>query len=121
MKNLLVVLGLFWFSVALADDYSYQELLDSIDLDSPMWARETQGVIREIDLGKRSIIIGGYSYLVGPSYVEKPLQVSLHGTEAGAFELLEVGMKVEVLYIDFGYSRVAFLIEELSRDALVEH
>ena len=41
--------------------------------------------------------------------------------EAGAFELLEVGMKVEVLYIDFGYSRVAFLIEELSRDALVEH
>ncbi len=121
MKNVVPLLAIFWLSVAISDTYTYQELLDSIDPDSPMWARDAQGIVREIDLAARSVIIGGYSYLVGPSYVENPLRVSLSGTGAGSFELLEVGMKVEVVYVDFGYARIALMIDELSGSVFVEH
>ena len=119
MKNLLPFSILLWISIAVAEMPTYQELLDSMDADARTRLREGQGIVREVDLVQRSIIIGGYSYLVGPSYVENPLQVSLHGTDAGAFELLRIGMMVEVSYFDFGYARIAFVIDELAGDALV--
>ena len=119
MKNLLPFSILLWISVATAETATYQELLGSMDEEARTRLREAQGIVREVDLVQRSIIIGGYSYLVGPSYVENPLQVSLHGTDAGAFELLRIGMTVEVSYFDFGYARIAFVIDELAEDALV--
>ena len=119
MKNLLPFSISFWVSIAVAEMPTYQELLDRMDADARTRLREGQGIVHEVDLVQRSIIIGGYSYLVGPSYVENPLQVSLHGTGAGAFELLRIGMMVEVSYFDFGYARIAFVINELAEDALV--
>ena len=119
MKNLLPFSISFWVSIAVAEMPTYQELLDRMDADARTRLREGQGIVHEVDLVQRSIIIGGYSYLVGPSYVENPLQVSLHGTDAGAFELLRIGMMVEVSYFDFGYARIAFVIDELAEDALV--
>ena len=119
MKNLLPFSILLWISVTVAETSTYQQLLGSMDAEARTRLRAAQGIVREVDLVQRSIIIGGYSYLVGPSYVENPLQVSLHGTDAGAFELLRIGMMVEVSYFDFGYARIAFVIDELAGDALV--
>ena len=119
MKNLLPFSILLWISIVVAETSTYQQLLGSMDEEARTRLRAAQGIVREVDLVQRSIIIGGYSYLVGPSYVENPLQVSLHGTDAGALELLKIGMMVEVSYFDFGYARIAFLIDELAGDALV--
>ena len=119
MKNLIPFSIYLWISIVVAEMPTYQELLGSMDADARTRLRERQGIVREVDLVQRSIIIGGYSYLVGPSYVENPLQVSLDGTDAGAFELLRIGMLVEVSYFDFGNARLAFVINELSGDALV--
>ena len=117
MKNLLPISVLFFISIAFAEMYSYQELVERVDKEDRTRLAKGQGIVREIDLAKRSIIIGGYSYLVGPSYVESPLQVSLYATDAGAFELLRNGMVVEVSYLDFGYARIAFVIRELAKEA----
>jgi len=121
MRKLLTIGFLLLMSGAIAQNYTYEELLDEIDEDAPMRVRNDQGVVHEIDLAQRSIIIGGYSYLVGPAYGEAPVEVSLYGTEAGSFELLKEGMKVEVIYADFGLARAAFVINELAKDADVEH
>ena len=118
MKKLLPISILLFIPMAFSEIQSYQELVEMVDKDDRTRLTQAQGIVREIDLAKRAVIIGGYSYLVGPSYVENPLQVSLYGTGAGAFELLRIGMVVEVSYLDFGYARIAFVIRELSREAL---
>ena len=116
-KLILASFILLWVQLSLAE--SYDSLLDSIT--EPMPPLFSKAVIRSIDLVNRKIIIGGYEYYVGPSYGEAPLEVSLYGTSAGAFELLSVDMKVEVEYIDFGHARVAFEIKQLSPGEEVEH
>ena len=117
MKKLLPISILLSISIAFAEIQSYQELIETVDKDDRTRLIQAKGIVREIDLSKRALIIGGYSYLVGPPYVENPLKVSLYGTDAGAFELLRIGMVVEVYYFDFGYARIAFVIRELSREA----
>ncbi len=98
---------------------TFEELGDSMDEAVP--SRVDEGIIRSIDLAARSIVVGGYDYLVGPSTLDQPVKVDLYGTSAGAFELLSTGMVVEVEYIDFGNARVAFRISELGPGVEVEH
>ena len=106
---------------AAADIQVYNNLLNSIDPDKPMWTRTTQGFVRDIDLAERTTVIGGYSYFVGPATAETPIRVVLAGTTAGSFELLRNGMRVEVVYVDFGDARIAFEITELTRQQFREH
>lgn len=98
---------------------TFEELGDS--LKEPITPRSDEGVVRSIDMVTRTIVIGGYEYLVGPATIDTPVKVSLYGTTAGAFEMLTAGMKVEVQYVDFGHARVAFEIKQLAPDADVEH
>ena len=117
MKKLLAMLMML-ASIS-ASAVTFEELGDS--MTEPVPPRLDEGVIQEIDLDERSIIISGYEYLVGPSTINPPLKVTLYGVTYGAFELLKPGMKVEVEYIDFGNARVAFRIGQLAPDAQVEH
>ena len=98
---------------------TFEELGDS--MSEPIPPRIDEGVVHSVDMVNRSIVIGGYEYLVGPPTIDPPVQVSLYGTTAGSFELLMSGMKVEVEYIDFGNARVAFRIQQLAPDAEIEH
>lgn len=116
-KYLLLVFLILGAQASLAG--TYDELLDSIT--EPMTMLDSDGIIRSIDHSARMIVIGGHEYHVGPSYSENPLEVELYGTSAGSFELLSVGMKVAVGYFDFGHTRVALEITQLSAEADIEH
>ena len=85
----------------------------------PIRARKDRGVVHAIDLDQRTGEISGYSYHFGPPAYD--LKVTLLGSSYGALELLEPGMKVEVVYGDFGSSRLAFSIEQLPASEVVEH
>lgn len=110
MRILLSILALLYSLSATA--VTFEELVDS--LDEPLPEIIDTGVVRSIDLAARSIEISGFSYLVGPATIDFPVEVQLYGTTAGSFELLQVGMKVEVEYIDFGNARIALAIRQLS-------
>ena len=114
-------LALLLSAPARADVAAYNSLLNSINPDKPLWTRTTQGIVRDIDLAERAAIIGGYSYFVGPAIAETPIRVVLAGTTAGSFELLRNGMRVEVVYVDFGDARIAFEITELTSQQFREH
>lgn len=102
-----------------AQSVTFEELGDS-DLD-PGAVRFDEGIVRSVDFVGRKIVVGGYTYLVGPPTINPAVQVTLYGSSAGAFELLTAGMKVEVQYFDFGVARVAIRIVELAPDADIEH
>ena len=86
--------------------------------DAPAHTRTDRGVIQERDIAARRILINGYSYLVGNSF---KTPVTLFGTSAGAYELLNTGMKVEVDYFDLGdQGRVAVRIAEIHPGEQVE-
>lgn len=95
---------------------TFNELLDSED--TPGYTMTDRGVVAERDIAERTIIVGGYRYKVGTSF-ETP--VTLFGTSAGAYELLDTGMKVEVEYFDLqDKGRVAIRINELHPGEEVE-
>jgi hypothetical protein len=85
--------------------------------DSGM-ARKHRDVIRSIDLVTRTGVIGGYSYDFG-SAVE-PVKVTMFNASTGALEMLQPGMKVEVVYVDTDTTRKAISIEQLAQDEEVE-
>ncbi len=121
LNYMAIFMALLLPASAAADIQVYNNLLNSIDPDKPMWTRTTQGFVRDIDLAERTTVIGGYSYLVGPAIAETPVRVVLAGTTAGSFELLRNGMRVEVVYVDFGDARIAFEITELTSQQFQEH
>ena len=121
LNYMAIFMALLLPASAAADIQVYNNLLNSIDPDKPMWTRTTQGFVRDIDLAERTTVIGRYSYLVGPAIAETPVRVVLAGTTAGSFELLRNGMRVEVVYVDFGDARIAFEITELTSQQFQEH
>ena len=121
LNYMAIFMALLLPASAAADIQVYNNLLNSIDPDKPMWTRTTQGFVRDIDLAERTTVIGGYSYFVGTATAETPIRVVLAGTTAGSFELLRNGMRVEVVYVDFGDARIAFEITELARQQFREH
>ena len=96
---------------------SLQDKLSNIK--KPLVARTDQGVIRSIDLEKRTAMIGGFLYDFGPRTY--PCKVTMLNSSAGAVELLRNGMKVEVEYLDLETSRLAVSITQLSDSAKVEY
>jgi hypothetical protein len=79
---------------------------------SRIYAVETTGEIRSIDLPNQEAIIGGFRYYFS-SQGSKPSRVSILGYEAGALELLQVGMKVRVQFADTGVSRYVLKLQQL--------
>ncbi|MFP6805567.1 MAG: hypothetical protein VCA12_20860 [Pseudomonadales bacterium] len=116
MRKLLVVLILLTPMGLFAE--TFDELLDSID--TPLVSRFENGVIYEMNLVTRVIQISGYDYHVSPAFGEDVTEISLLGTSAGALELLSVGMKVEVEYLDLERARVAIVIKALDQNLEVE-
>ena len=96
---------------------SLQEKLSNVK--KPLVARTDQGVLRSIDLEKRTAMIGGFLYDFGPQTY--PIKVTMLNSSAGAVELLRKGMKVEVEYLDLGTSRLAVSITQLPDSAEVEY
>ena len=75
---------------------------------------------------KHSALIGMGSVvmdhvIVGEGAVVAAGAVVLAGTTAGSFELLRNGMRVEVVYVDFGDARIAFEITELTSQQFQEY
>lgn len=96
---------------------SLQEKLSNVK--QPLVARTDQGVIRSIDLEKRTVMIGGFLYEFGPR--TSPVKVTMLNSSAGAVELLRTGMKVEVEYLDLDTSRLALSLTQLPDNAKVEY
>ena len=115
-KYLLLVL--LWVCAPLVHAQTYDELM-AMDIDSGP-VRTEPGVIREIDLSNRVLIISGYEYHIAPAWVPDGLEVQLLGTTAGAFELLSVDMRIEVTYLELDIARIALLIKEVDMDVEVE-
>lgn len=114
MRTVLFVIALLFGGHANAE--TFNELLNSED--TPGYTLTDQGVVAEKDIASRTIIVNGYSYVVGSSF-ETP--VTLFGTSAGAYELLDTGMKVEVEYFDLqDKGRLAVRINELHPNEAVE-
>ncbi len=88
-------------------------------LDKPLRGITEQGIIREVDLDKRQLVISGYLYDMGPPGL--PIKVKLLNSNAGAYELLTVGMKVEVIYGDLGEARIIAQITQLPAGTEVDH
>lgn len=95
-------------------------ITDEDVLNETVSARTTQGVIESVDLAERSAIIGGYTYDFGPANMPVPVEVKMYNSEHGAFELLRSGMKVEIVYGDFGDVRLTVRVQQLSDSAVLE-
>lgn len=106
-----------WLVSLAAFAASLEEL--AAEIDEPLQARTARGIIHSIDLDARRLTIGGYEYYFGPHTM--PVKVTMRNSSAGAVELLESGMKVEVVYAELGASRIVASITELAEDARVEH
>lgn len=120
MKKLILVnllMGLLLAPPVFAASSSIQEKLSNVK--KPLVARTDRGIIRSIDLEKRTIMIGGYVYDFGPQTF--PFKVTMLNSSAGAVELLRTGMKVEVEYLDLETSRLAVSIKQLPDSTKVEY
>ncbi len=115
-KYLLLVL--LWVCAPFVYAETYDELM-AMDIDSGP-ARTDSGVIREIDLSNRVLMISGYEYHIAPAWVPDGLEVQLLGTTAGAFELLSVDMQIEVTYLELDIARIALSIKEVDMDVEVD-
>lgn len=96
-------------------------MLISISIQTPVLAeekriytRETTGIIRDINLAKRQAIISGYKYYFGSPVYGDASDVDMYGSEHGAFEMLNTGMKVRVRYAEYGHIRYVTHLQELS-------
>ena len=86
------------------------------DMDEgAVMARTARGVIQAIDLAKRTAHISGYTYDFGDT-----VEVKMYGSDFGSFEMLQPGMKVEVVYGDPGDIRIAVRLQQLTGSAEID-
>lgn len=114
---LMLLLGCLAPAVVNAAEPSIVDLASQ--LDAPLRARTMAGVIRSIDLEKRQAEISGYIFDFGPPGL--PIKILMESGSSGAFEMLDPGMKVEVIYGDLGTARIAVQVRQLPYDADIEH
>ena len=115
-KQLLVSL---LFGMLLVQPVFADRLTDILSkVKAPVRERTTRGVVQSIDLGNRTAIISGFLYDFGPNTF--PLKVRMYKSDAGAVELLRPGMKVDVVYGDFGATRLARQITQLADDTKIQ-
>lgn len=99
---------------AMAD--TFNDLLNGDD--TPGYTMTDAGVIRDRNIADRTIVINGFMYVVGNSF---ETTVTLLNTSAGAFELLDEGMKAEVEYFDLeDNGRLAIRITQIDYNEDVE-
>ncbi len=108
---LLALLTFVFSSLAVASEATYFTIVNSMENNVPQ--RVGYGRIQEIDLTQRTIIISGFKYLLGPSTIDKPLEVRMMGTNHGALELLAADMFVEVHYLPTSSYRIAKLMTQI--------
>lgn len=96
MKRFLIGIVLLWATS-----------LSLIAAESEPMVVSDRGIIRELDFEKNTMVVGGMEFSVP---LDTP--VTLRGG-AGAFTLLEVGMKAEVVYRQFPDERVAMTVDQL--------
>lgn len=87
---------------------------------SVVMTRTTQGVIHLIDLENRTAEISGFLYAFGEPNDLSPGQVIMSGSDYGAFELLQPGMKVEIDYVETGEIRLVVRLQQLANEAEIE-
>lgn len=108
---LLALLTIVFNSLAVAGEVSYFAIVDSMDSNVP--ERVGNGRIQAIDLAQRTIVISGFKYYLGPSTIDRPLEVRMMGTDHGALELLAVNMFVEVHYLPTSSYRIAKMMTQI--------
>ena len=117
---LLVIAFMSPMALAADPDEQIEFITDENVLKEAVRARTTQGVIESVDVAERSAIIGGYIYDFGPPDMRIPVEVKMYNSNYGAFELLQPGMKVEIVYGDVGDMRLAVRVKQLSNNAVIE-
>lgn len=117
---LLVIALMSQMALAADTDEQMEFITDENVLAEAVRARTTQGVIESVDLVERSAIISGYLYDFGPPDMRIPVEVKMYNSNYGAFELLQPGMKVEIVYGDVGDTRLAVRVKQLSNNAVLE-
>lgn len=73
-----------------------------------------RGIIRQLDFEENTMVVGGSEFVVP---LDTP--VTLRGA-AGAFTMLAVGMKAEVVYKQFPNERVAMAVDQLPDNTEIE-
>lgn len=120
MIGRVLVLGILFLGMPTIAEPAGQGIVDLVGgLKEPLRGRTDQGIVRSIDFEKRQVVIGGYNYDFGPPGL--PIQVKMLNSNTGAFELLQPGMKVEIIYGDLGTARIAARVTQLPDDEAVEH
>ena len=73
-----------------------------------------RGIIRQLDFENNTMVVGGMEFVVP---LDTP--VTLRGA-AGAFTMLAVGMKAEVVYKQLPTERVALTVDQLPDNTEIE-
>lgn len=116
MRNLLFGLMLLAAGAMPAVAQTFNDLLNGEN--TPGYTMTDQGVVTDRDIASRTIVVGGFMYLVGNGF---ETEVTLLNTSAGAYELLTEGMKVEVEYFDLeDDGRLAIRINQIDDNEEVE-
>lgn len=116
MRNLLYGLMLLAAGAMPAVAQTFNDLLNGEN--TPNYTMTDKGVVSEQDIATRTIVISGFRYVVGNSF---ETEVTLLNTSAGAYELLDEGMKVEVEYFDLeDDGRLAIRINQIDDNEEVE-
>ena len=90
------------------------KFLTEEEMQGAVASRTTRGVIHSVDLAERTAIISGYKYDFGSPNEQMFVEVKMYNSAYGAFELLQPGMKVEIVYNDNGTERMAIEVQQLS-------
>ena len=85
-----------------------------------VYARTQYGIIRSVDMANHIAIISGYKYEFGALQDGWMAEVKMAGSDYGSFELLKPGMKVKVVYGEFGFTRVVLRLQQLPDDTFIQ-
>ncbi|MBV1879780.1 MAG: hypothetical protein KUG79_19210 [Pseudomonadales bacterium] len=106
------LLGLFLLSTQVyAGNVNFYSVLESMPENS--FERIEAGVVRGINLADRTVVISGFTYLLGPATLAKPVEVKLLNSSFASLELLTIGMKVEIRYLLSPTYRIGKTITEV--------
>jgi len=88
--------------------------LGLVAAESEPMVRSDRGIIRHLDFEKNTMVVGGMEFVVP---LETPVTLR---DAAGAFTMLVVGMKAEVVYKELPTERVALTVDQLPDNTEIE-
>ena len=80
-----------------------------------IYAIETEGQVYKIDLAERTALIGGFEYYFGDPYQNNMPTITFLGGSEGVLEMMYVGMRVKVLFADYGHMRLAMKVDQVNQ------